>query len=327
MRKNANIQIFRKDSHCVLFDIKTKKSFNVGEEEFKLWNSLDGRELCKIDSVFSEEEKIKLIKIFEEVGLLESTARKIKRSGKYKKALVCPDAFLERHNLLLSIYGYLLFGGMMAMVPVIFLCDFIDIKSIIIRNMNVETGLLGIIFVIISLSFHELSHAVIAKKNGAVVPEIGVMLNFILPCAYTTVCDTQNIPTIGKKIQVALAGIGGNILLTTIGVYTYLLCESESAKFLCIEFVFANIIPIIGNINIFYRDDSYVIIESLLGISNLKKTAKEFLRDIFKYRKFREYEEADSMKNIVLLLYAIGAYVNEILFPFILIFLLVSTYM
>ena len=69
-----------------------------------------------------------------------------------------------------------------------------------------------------------------------------------------------------------------------------------------------------------------MIIESLLGVNNLKKTAKEYLSYIFKHKKLREDGETEYLKSIVLFLYAIGAYINELLFPFILIFLLISTY-
>ena len=152
------------------------------------------------------------------------------------------------------------------------------------------------------------------------------MINFILPCAYTTVCDYGTVKTLGKKIRVALAGIGGNVLLIVVGMYTFLFEKDENLKFICIEFVFANIIPIIGNINIFYRDDSYVVIESLLGISGLKEKAKKYLMATIKKSEMKKNGEENYLTTFVLIIYGIGAYINELLFPFIILFLLISTY-
>lgn len=45
--------------------------------------------------------------------------------------------------------------------------------------------------------------------------------------------------------------------------------------------------------------------------------------------KMKEYkkESGDYLNSLVLIIYATGAYVNELLFPFIIFFLLISTYM
>lgn len=326
MKKNDNIRVFKRDNYYLLFDKKTKKSFTLGEKEYEFWDSLDGSDFNKFDSPYSNIEKKKLMNVFEEAGLLQNSAGHSKLKRKIKKALWCPEFFLHRHTLLIQLYWWLMIIGLVAVIPAIFLCDYGDMNNIITKYANVETGIVGMVFVIIALSFHELSHALIAKKNGAVVPEIGIMINFVLPCAYTTVCDSGNIPTLGKKIWVALAGMGGNVLLTAVGLYLYLFAKNESVKFLCIEFIFANIIPIIGNINIFYRDDSYVIIESLLGIRDLKQRSKNYLLTVLKNSKHKVRDGGDYLTNFVLIIYAVGAYINELLFPFIILFLLISTY-
>lgn len=326
MKKNDNIRVFERDNYYLLFNKKTKKSFTLGKKEYEFWDSLDGSDFNKFDSPYSNSEKKELMSIFEEAGLLQNSEGHLKLQGKYKKALLCPEFFLDRHKLLIQSYWWLMIIGLVAVIPAIFLCDFEDINNIIIKYANVETGMVGVVFVIIALSFHELSHALIAKKNGAVVPEIGIMINFVLPCAYTTVCDSRNISTCRKKITVALAGMGGNILLITVGLYLYLFSKDESLRFLCIEFVFANIIPIVGNINIFYRDDSYVIIESLLGVRDLKQSAKDYLIAVLKNMKYKNSDGVDYLTSLILIIYAVGAYINELLFPFIIIFLLISTY-
>lgn len=326
MKKNDNIQVFKRDNYYLLFNKKTKKCFTLGVKEFELWDSLDGSDFIKFNSVYSNSDKKELINMFEKFKLLENSDKESGIKGNYKKALMCPEFFLDRHKLLTEVYWWIMLIGLLAAIPIIFLCDYEDIKSIIIEYVSVETGLLGILFVIVALLLHELSHALIAKKSGAVIPEIGVMLKCVLPCAYTTVCDSGNISTLGEKIWIALAGIGGNILLATVGLYAYFFSDDQNMKFLCIEFVLANIIPIIGNINIFYCDDSYVVIENLLGIGNLKQRAKHYLKTFFKNMEYKKNEKKDYLNSLVLIIYAIGAYVNELLFPFIIFFLLISTY-
>lgn len=326
MKKNNNIQVFERNNYYLLFDKKNKKSFTLGEKEFRFWELLDGREVSKIHYPYSDDEKRELLGVFDKIGLLSSSIQLKKTEGRYKKALWCPEFFLNKNVLITKIYWWIMIIGFVIAIPAFFMCNFEEIKDIIIKYASVETGIVGVLFVIVALSFHELSHALIAKYNGAVVPEIGIMINFILPCAYTTVCDYGSVKTLGKKIRVALAGIGGNVLLIVVGLYTFLLAKDESLKFICIEFVFANIIPIIGNINIFYRDDSYVVIESLLGISGLKEKAKKYLMATIKKSKMKKNDEENYLTTFVLIIYGIGAYINELLFPFIILFLLISTY-
>ncbi|MDR0890858.1 MAG: hypothetical protein LBM05_01880 [Endomicrobium sp.] len=326
MRRVDNIQVFRRNHYYLLFDKKSKKSFTLGEKEYVFWESLDGRDVNEIKSSYSDYEKRELMSVFNKIGLLNNHTGHRKIEGRYKKAIWCPEFFLDKNIWITKIYWWIMIVGFVAIIPIFFLCDYNQMRRIITEYVSVKTGVVGVVFVIIALSFHELSHALIAKKSGAVVPEIGIMINFILPCAYTTVCDYGNIKTLEKKIWVALAGIGGNILLIAVGGYIFLFANNENIKFFCIEFIFANIIPIFGNINFFYRDDAYVIIESLLGIRGLKERAKKYLITNLKNCKTQKYKDENYLTKLVLIIYAVGAYINELLFPFIILFLLLSTY-
>lgn len=65
----------------------------------------------------------------------------------------------------------------------------VSISTIINEYMNLRITDVIVIYIgfIACLMIHELSHTIAARHYGVNVPEIGIMLYFFIPCAYTNI--------------------------------------------------------------------------------------------------------------------------------------------
>ena len=133
------------------------------------------------------------------------------------------------------------------------------------------------IILVVSISIHELFHAIAAKRNGAFCAEIGYKFELFLPCAYTTLCGIKEIKSKIKASQVFYSGIGANGIIAAVSL---LLMNSNLLKNSLFVFLIfgCNLCLILVNSILIIKSDVYYIFCVLSGKMNLKEETKEMIK-------------------------------------------------
>jgi len=141
---------------------------------------------------------------------------------------------------------------------------------------------LGINFMII---IHEFSHAIVCKRFGGKVNQIGIMFYYATLCAYTDTTDAWMFKSKWHRILVSLAGPFSTLLIGCMFGWLWLIAmhfsmNSLSATFgavflVCILGAFFNLIP-------FIETDGYYVLMDIVGILNLRRKSFSYVSSIIK---------------------------------------------
>ena len=116
----------------------------------------------------------------------------------------------------------------------------------------------------IGLLLHEISHAIIAIRNGVFVPEIGIgFRKNLMLYAYTRLIGMKYISSRFKKIKIYFAGIGMNLFIASLS-FIYLRFTSFGSFFV-FPLGFMSTLQGFFNLSIFSKSDGLSILRVLLG--------------------------------------------------------------
>ncbi|MDQ0149648.1 site-2 protease family protein [Eubacterium multiforme] len=286
------IEFDSEENKGIIFNKNKKKSYILGTEEFKVFKKLDGRrsinQLQKECNYYTIDDICSLIIEFHKLGILneeEDDYEKIKISN-IKIPLFCPDKKMDEIKNIIKVFSNIIkYVSLPIFICGIYKFDFENFYKAIKHFSLIESGIISFVFMIIVVALHELGHAIVAKNNGAYVPEIGIMLYYLLPVAYTTVCGTQILKK-KKKIEILLAGIEVNLFLLGITMFLIKILPKGYENIILISLILSNIIPILSNISIFYKFDFYYILQELLEEYKLKENSDKFIKNIIKGKSF-----------------------------------------
>lgn len=194
----------------------------------------------------------------------------------------------------------------MVSVPTLVLgLSLIDIEKYMFflkENINVKNGIIMYIVSFSFLALHELSHGVVAKKMGAEVVEVGLMIYLFIPFVYVTIGGTKNL-TNKKKLLISSAGIIMNIFC--LGVMFLIVGKNSYCNNVYVATaVLSNFGQILVNINPFLQVDSCYIIESLLEIEDIHNETSLKTKEPIgsEERTLKVIYEIISKANIIILL-------------------------
>ena len=201
---------------------------------------------------------------------------------KIKFGIFSPNDFFEKHKKAVS-FIYVLFTYFS--LPVFLISVLLNMEAFRSLSMpqikdliNMENILIYLAASFFALLVHELSHAVAAKRNGANVAEIGIMLYVFQPFAYCTLCSMENISNFRKRAAVYAAGINSNLMLCGI---VFLIAASSGNGSIgqhTITVALTNLVPILLNFIVFMKYDSYYLLSDLLGESRLRENTFSYLK-------------------------------------------------
>ncbi|WP_455444548.1 hypothetical protein [Streptococcus salivarius] len=191
--------------------------------------------------------------------------------------------------------------------------DLTDLYIKIRQSIDVNTGIVFYIGSFIFLAIHELSHALLAKRRGGEIVEIGLMIYLFLPFIYVTVGSTNMLKT-SDKILVAVSGVLSNMFFTGI----FLLVFPYYSNLLLTSLIVSNLSQIIVNSNIFLEVDSYWALESYLGVAELYKKSHQFI-----YALGNKQTSRKDYDYLVMIVYGLFSYIN---FLFLLGFIFILLY-
>lgn len=147
----------------------------------------------------------------------------------------------------------------------------VNIGSQVRRSVSEYVGVKFIIYLviefIISIWLHEAAHIIFALHNDLLVGEVGVMLYYFIPCAYTTICGMSLVKTKLSKFFILISGSLMNLILAEISM---IFISNGYGGIYALSFAGINIISIVFNLLIFLKLDGYYILEILLDINNLR---------------------------------------------------------
>lgn len=295
--KNRNLEFYnRPDSRNIVFNRKTKKSYTLGDDEFRILEMLDkdtsSQAILDRFPQYSLKDLKNLIDIYDAHALLERDREQPFRLKDITK-IKLPLLNLERQQIKEGGFASTLYKMLVHLSIPVFVLGVVLFVALGVEGtvqpknlIGLKTAIVFILSSLISLSVHELAHGLAGKMNNAVVPELGLMLYMFVPCAYTTVCGMSSIKDKKGKVIVICAGILANLFLAGICLILLVIFgkSTETVTLLALALL-SNFIPIIANGIIFLKWDGYYLVTTLLEEPQLYEKSTAYVGNLFKGRK------------------------------------------
>ena len=303
-----------------LFNKSTGKTYVIGINEARTISLFDGTrtidEISRDSGIYSVDEIKKLIEALSGIGLFKPEKRKqhwfkIKLPVFNPNRLFKKDSYLTGVLFALIVYGsfILLLAGVSVNAAGFFgLLPKSNTPDQIIdefMNLGVWEWVIIASGSLVCLALHEFGHTIAAHHYDVNVPEIGLMLYFFIPCAYTNISGINLLESRKKRVVVLLAGTFVNLEL--IGVF-YLLLGYVDAHMgaVLLALIAANAVTVFTNGMVFIKHDGYYIAEVLLDEPMLRENAMNHLKETIINRKNKKKEIMTSnLSHVMYLMYSI----------------------
>ena len=128
-------------------------------------------------------------------------------------------------------------------------------------------------FVIIT---HEFTHALCCKHFGGKVHKIGVMLYYLMPCAFADTSDAWLFEKKSQRLWVSFAGPFCTLFWGSLSVYVWQFAPDAGVRNIAYTLIFACIGGSFANLNPLLEYDGYYMLVDYSGIPNLRKRAFEY---------------------------------------------------
>ncbi len=128
---------------------------------------------------------------------------------------------------------------------------------------------------------HEFGHAYAAKSFGASVPEMGVQMIMMTPCAYVDAGASWRLPRARQRVVVGVAGmyfesfVAAGAALVWAGT-----TEGLVHDFALNVVALASLVTVLFNVNPLMKYDGYYLFSDLVGVFNLQQRAQAFLAGV-----------------------------------------------
>lgn len=126
---------------------------------------------------------------------------------------------------------------------------------------------------------HEFGHAIACRRWGGAVPEMGVQMVMLTPCAYVDASASWKLPGARERIVVAMAGMYFESVVAALAALVWAGTEPGFVHEVAFNVVaLASIVTVLFNLNPLMKYDGYFVFSDMLGVFNLQQRATEFLR-------------------------------------------------
>lgn len=151
-----------------------------------------------------------------------------------------------------------------------------------------------------AIFFHEFGHAAACKKLGGKHGDIGVGFYLLTPVMFADVSDIWRLKR-SDRIIVNLGGLFMQILLAAI--FALLFQGTGQLEFLVLMYALG-VLSVAFNLNPFFRTDGYWVLTDISGVSNLRATSNQILRQ-FAQSVQGVATFSYTRQNVLLVLYAV----------------------
>lgn len=284
------------DGRIEVFNKNTKKSYIIGKKEYTILKELNGsksyKELAENSNSYNEEMIKRLILKFEQIGFIKGKEKKEKLNIlKMKKGIMSPNKVLKRNNNFIKIANFIIVY--LSLPLFIFgMCisgeKILKMSRLFIDNIDFKLILFMYIASFVSITLHELSHAIVARSKKMNVAEFGIMLYWFIPCAYVNLNGIAFVKSKKDRILILMAGILSNGAIAGITMILANFVEEMLTKYLMIIAI-VNISIIFSNLVIYMKFDGYYILEQFLEISKLREKSFGNLKQLILNRNKFKY--------------------------------------
>ncbi len=142
--------------------------------------------------------------------------------------------------------------------------------------MRWETAVLVWVVMLTATTLHEFAHGLTLKKYGGQVPELGVLVMYLIPCLYCNVSDAWLIQERWKRMLVTLAGGYCDLCLWAAAVFVWRLTPPDGL----VNYLAFVAMTVLGgrvffNFNPFIKLDGYYLLGDWLEVPNLLQRGQE----------------------------------------------------
>jgi len=157
-------------------------------------------------------------------------------------------------------------------------------------------SIIGIVVAIFVLAvFHEFGHAVALKHYGGQVTEMGFLLLYFQPCVYSNMSDAYLLPKKRQKVNVMLAGLFVQMIVTAIAVFVWRITALDTVvNHLAFLVAAVSLAIVLFNLNPLIKLDGYYLLADVLDLPNLRARAFSYLKRRFiEWTTGRTYAHSD----------------------------------
>lgn len=239
----------------------------------------------------------------------------------FRIPLFKPDAFLERILPNLSFVFSRHFFRLTLLVLIIGLWGAFRQWSVFSATL-VDTfswdGLVGYAAALVTIKiFHELGHAIVAKRFKCRVPTMGVAFLVMMPMAYTDVTESWKLSSHRQRMYIAGAGIATEIMIAAWALMAWVFLPEGSIRgmvfFLATTSLAATMVV---NASPFMRFDGYFILCDLVGMPNLHARSFAMARWWLRETLFRLHdpvpEDLGRTKQRLMILFAFAIWIYRL---------------
>ena len=174
---------------------------------------------------------------------------------------------------------------------------------------------------------HEFSHAIMCKRYGGKVHEIGMMFYYAFPCAFVDTTDAWMLESKWSRVMVSLAGPLSSLVLSCLYGWVWILSIYLGHQNLSLIF---GAIFLVGMLSTFVQfipfieTDGYYILMDILEMPNLRRNSLSYLHSLLdSFFQGRPKPEIPQRERRIYLGYSLLS-LASILFMFLLLFYLIK---
>lgn len=316
----SHIEMYPFGDKMSLFNRSTGKTYVIGTNEAKAISLFDGKrtveEISRDSGIYSVEDIKNLIEAFSGIGLFKADKRK-QRWFKVKLPVFNPNKLFRKDSVITRVlFALVMYGSFAFLIAGITVCTAgvfgwlprANTADQIIHefsHMGVGEWVIIVTASVICLMLHELGHTIAARRYDVNVPEIGIMLYYFVPCAYTNISGINLLASRKKRISVLLAGTFVNLGLIGLSYILIGFADAHTAA-VFLGIIAANAVTIFTNGMIFIKHDGYYIAEILLDEPMLRDNAMNHLKKlIIEHKNKTTSDRPDALAHIMYLTYAV----------------------
>ncbi len=314
--ENTKLYIYNRDNG---------RTFVLGEKEAQVFRMMNGvntvEDIHNGCPFYSAGEIKKLAEAFSEIGLFRRTKKKWK-PFKIKLPICNPNRLLKEDSAVTSALYYAICAG----APMLFTASFFAMRFLhrdlpaylasslaAFPSMSLENVAVIVTLALLSLALHEFGHMAAARHFGVHVPEIGVMLYFLIPCAYTDITGISLLRDKRKRLIVLFAGSLVNVGLIGVCFLVMALGSSTVTGMYCLAFILVNLGTIFMNMMILLKFDGYYVLETILDEPGLRENAMGHAAGLIRAafggkreekKMFREVGNGSALRHMTYCVYA-----------------------
>lgn len=268
-----------------VFNRNTGKTYTLGSNESTVYQLLNGAntvdDVLQKCSCYSRQETEALIKAFSDLGFFEKEKKKF-NPFKIKLRLFNPNKLIKTGAPVTRLLHYII----LLICPMIFIVGIVMNRFFIndaigfygqamagIAELGVSRWAWIVVLSLTSLALHECAHMITARKYGVNVPEIGVMLYFLIPCAYTNISGINLLKSKTRRLIVLASGSLVNFAIIGICSITMCITDSKSLVSYATALALSNIGTVFLNLMVLLKFDGYYALEVILDEPKLRENA------------------------------------------------------